>query len=449
MARTSKGSVYKRGKNYYLLYHINGKRVRQVLINEQGDNITTKDQAQIEADKIIKLINAKNKTEQYKELAEVVATAELKAEALEKQAVIDQEQRDNAIADKKALKIIGAWELYINPDERLAPQCSELNLKNYRGYWRRFSEWLESQPESPVFMRDITPQLAKRFANHLEGIASDNTFNKYKSFLTSFFDCLKPYSRTSENPFNEIARKKKVKAIKKRDLTLAELKTVLTEADGELALLLWIGATTGLRLGDCVTLQWHNINFDSQTITSINRKTGARVIVGVIPILQNILLQMPEEQRQGYLTPNYAERYLNQNTQPHFIAMIQEHFKDCGIQTSLEGTGLGTGKRAVTVVGFHSLRHSFATLCGELGTSEAVTMQLLGHSKASMTRYYQHQTEQGAKSVAQSLNNVFGGLLGETIEAPPIDERSQLRAIIDTLPIDQVKDLLTQLQNDR
>ncbi|MGE4563827.1 MAG: hypothetical protein AB7F32_03075, partial [Victivallaceae bacterium] len=125
--------------------------------------------------------------------AEALKLAEVKLAEAEAEARAREAAKAQAMADRRALKVADAWKKYTSPDERLAPECSERNLANYRGYWRFFTEWLAEQPEHPEYMRDVTETLAKRFANHLEKSgASGNTFNKYRAFLLSFFKVLAP-----------------------------------------------------------------------------------------------------------------------------------------------------------------------------------------------------------------------------------------------------------------
>lgn len=453
MARQTKGRLYKRGKKgaYYFQYYVNGREFKVALKDDNGESITREELARIAADKILQPVIAANKAEQLKKVLDAVDTAEMKLERAAEQAKAHAEAQAKAVADRRALKIADAWKKYTSPDERLAPECSAANLKNYRGYWRIFSEWLAEQPEHPEYMRDVTETLAKRFANHLEKSgASGNTFNKYRAFLFSFFKILAPFTRGEINPFDCIRRKEKVKAAKRRDLTADELREVLGNAKGEQGLLLWIGATTGLRLGDAVTLTWSAIDLHRGIIRLATRKTDTAVIIGIVPVLAELLEQMPPEQRQGYLMPTLAAEYLNPKVQPHFVARLQRYFQSCGIQTHREGTGPGTGKRAVTEVGFHSLRHSFATICGEVGTAESVTQKLLGHSRAAMTQYYQHSTETAATATARQLDGAFRGLLagGDVIEASAggsEPEREELHRLVDTLPIEQIRAVLSKI----
>lgn len=457
MARQTKGRLFKSGKKgaYHLQYYVSGRQFVVTLKDDSGEIITREEAARIAADKILQPVTAANKAEQLKKVLDAVETAEMKLERAEAEAKTREDAKAKAAADRRALKVADAWKKYTSPDERLAPECSERNLANYRGYWRLFTEWLAEQPEHPEYMRDVTETLAKRFANHLEKSgASGNTFNKYRAFLLSFFKVLAPAIRGGGNPFEAIRRKEKVKAAKRRDLTADELRAVLGNAKGETGLLLWIGATTGLRLGDAVTLTWSAIDLHRGIIRLDTRKTATAVVIGIVPVLAELLAQMPPEQRQGYLMPTLAAEYLNLNIRPHFVARLQRYFQSCGIQTWRAGTGPGTGKRAVTEVGFHSLRHSFATICGEVGTAESVTQKLLGHSRAAMTQYYQHSTESAATATAKQLDGAFRGLLAESGEvidtaataAGSEPERAELRRLIDTMEIGEIRAILRKIK---
>lgn len=448
MARQTKGRLFKSGKKgvYHVQFYVKGKQFVRTLKDSSGNNITDERSARKAADALLNPVFAADKTQRLKNILDAVETAEMKQERAEKEARELAQKAAEREEDKKALKIADAWNKFIDPDERLKPDCSAQNLKNYHGYWTKFSAWLTEQAEAPVYMRDITSALVKRYAGILENTASGSTFNKYRAFLTSFFKKLEPFIRGTENPFESIEYKKKVKSNKRRELSFAELRAVLSDAEqaGELGLLLWIGATTGLRLGDAATLSWEQISLERGVIQNVNRKTGASVTVGIIPILRNILLTMPEDRRIGYLMPQIASEYLDPRKQPHLVERIQQYFRKKGIRTQREGTGQGTGKRAVVEVGFHSLRHSFATFCGEAGTAESTTQKLLGHSKMAMTLYYQHSTESAAIDAANKLNNVFSGMLNASQVKPALSLKDEVVALLDTLSESQLQEILTK-----
>lgn len=442
MARTAQGTLFTQGKkgHYYLRFYVKSKQFERRLLDDNGQPITRREEAEVAKEKIMSVVHARNGVEQLQKVASALETMEMKAARLEAEAEAKAQAEAEAKADKQSLKIAQAWKLYTehqidpdNPKKRLCPTCSAQNLKNYNAYWRKFIQWLKENTDNntPVYVREITVSHVKRFFVHLEDTgASANTYNKYHAFLKSFFTALMPYSRAKENPMLTVERQHGSKANKRRNLTEEELKAILTQSTGELRLLLWIGATTGLRLGDAVTLQWKQINFTKKCIQVRTRKTQTDVVCPLSDVVINILSGSKE--KTGYIMPESAEKYLDKSKQPHFIESIQQFFRACGIQIHKEGTGAGTGKRAVVEVGYHSLRHSFATLCAEIGEGTSTTRLLLGHSKEDMTFYYQHNSTKTAGKIGGKVDNYFRDVIDVTDSLQQAEEE-ELRTVAITI----------------
>src|ERR1035441_10050897 len=53
---------------------------------------------------------------------------------------------------------------------------------------------------------------------------------------------------------------------------------------------------------------------------------------------------------------------------------------------------------------FHSMRHSFVTLMAERGVPLQVTMAMVGHMRAAMTRHYTHISNRAAREAVELLN---------------------------------------------
>ena len=104
--------------------------------------------------------------------------------------------------------------------------------------------------------------------------------------------------------------------------------------------------------------------------------------------------------------------------------MVQRHFKACGIKPHKPGTGKD-GKRAVVEVGFHSLRHTFVSLCRESNAPLAVVESIVGHSSPAMTRHYTHVGELAAGRAVALLPSV----IGEEEEQPRNGEENVLMKI--------------------
>jgi len=79
---------------------------------------------------------------------------------------------------------------------------------------------------------------------------------------------------------------------------------------------------------------------------------------------------------------------------------FQALLDSCGIQTTEAPTN-GHRRRAIIRVGFHSLRHSFVSLCAANRVPQVAIMELVGHGSPAMTALYSHAgDEQKAKAIA-------------------------------------------------
>jgi integrase len=464
-ARSKRGSgrLYKRdgaGKEYpedskvhgtfWLQYSVGGKRIRERLLDEHGRPITTRYKAEAERARILAPLNAKDKADQLRFVHAKLA----EAEALEEKAF------DEA---SPPLPLSKVWDAYLRSSER--PDSSEAMLSRYCGYWEQFVEWCRCQGDDEVTaLRSVSPELAQRYAGVLakKGV-SPNTFNKHVRLLKLVFCVLKGPGRLTGNPFEKITTKK-LKTEVRRELNIGELKAVLGSAEGELQTLFYIGTFTGLRLGDCCTLKWSEVDLNRGIIRRVPSKTksskGKPVTVGIPAPLFNQLALTPKNKRRGYVIPTYANLYTYTNAEGHPIRQslitreIQQHFEAQGIQTHKDGTGyrleqdpecvgkfvkVHTGKRAVVEVGFHSLRHTYVSLQAESGTPQAVVQAIVGHGNPAMTAHYTHIGEEAAKKAALVLDSGIIDAEFEVLQDPLPPWAMELIQQLDASNWEQVK----------
>lgn len=430
--RTKEGKEKKPGPgvkgNYYLEYNLptgevneeTGKPItkrKKVRLNHaDGTAITTKEDAEKARERIVSQYVVGEKKERLQRLkAELELTEQEEAQIFEDQ--------------NPPLKVATAWEAYLASND--APETGEDTLKYYAGYWKKFTQWVGGKSPDVIFLRDISPEMANGYVSELNRRKiSPNTFNKHIGFLKLFFRVLEESARLKENPFEKV-KKKKLKTNVRRELKIEELKTILDNAEGQLKTLLCLGTFTGLRLGDCCTLRWAEVDMDRRQIRRIPNKLShndnARPVVVGIPIaLYQNLTETPVRKRKGYIVPEFADLYMYRNEsgrptrQPEITKQIQAHFIDHGIQTHREGTGFKllpdpnrpgkfkkehTGKRAVVEVGFHSLRHTFVSLQAERGTPQSTVQAIVGHGSPAMTQHYTHITNEAAQQAAKALDS--------------------------------------------
>lgn len=408
--KTVKGYLVKRGKTYLAEWTIGGKRFRQ----------STKQTNKSEAKKALDRIMAPFLSGNEKRILESVKG---RLESVETEIKTFEEQRN------PPLTFAQAWPAYLQAPSR--PDSGKRTLHDYEGYFQAFMDWLKKHHPDIALLRDVTASMVDAYARHLNSKSlASGTFNKHIQCLALIFRVLASPARLSSNPWNEIQRKRAV-AISRRELTVEELRRVCEKATGEMRLLLALGIYTGLRLGDVATLRWGEVDLVRGIIRRIPNKTERRnpkpVQIPIHHALRAMLAEIPEAARREYVLPETADSYLRDSSAPS--KRIQAHFAKCDVTLHKPGTGfemrpgkdgkleeVHTGKRAILEVGFHSLRHTFVSLCRAANAPLAVVESIVGHSSPAMTRHYTHTGEAAALEAVSALPS----LTGEPVKALPL-----------------------------
>jgi integrase len=410
--KTRTGYLIKRGRKYYAVWTVAGKKFMQTT------GKTTEKEAR---GRLAEIMEPFLIEDEVKTLQNITAKIQIR-----RGDYVTAEDRNNPPA-----AIARTWDEYLSSANR--PDSGPETLNQYENHFDQFTAWLKQHHPEAVALRDVTKAIATEYAGHLtERKLSPNRFNKHIRFLELFFRVLKDSARIHENPWEGIKRKRQ-NANSRRELTVEELRDVCKATSGEMRLLFALGIYTGLRLGDCATLRWGEVDLVRGRITRIPNKTASRnpkpVLVPVHPTLAGMLADTPPPARRGYVMPDTANLY--EKDRIALSGKIQGHFIDCKIMTHRPGTGvetvidengkekqMKTGKRAVLEVGFHSLRHTFVSLCRAADTPLSVVEAIVGHSNPAMTRHYTHTGDAAALAAVSALPSV----MGDVKALPPVPE---------------------------
>ncbi|MEI8206668.1 MAG: site-specific integrase [Kiritimatiellales bacterium] len=318
----------------------------------------------------------------------------------------------------KKLSLAAVWKTWLASPNKRNP--GPKTLEGYAGRWSRFETWASAR--GIEFLHETTPALAQEYAaDLLSSKISMSTYNTHITFLRGLFKTLRLAGGIEENPWLDDLRQESSPE-NRRNLTTDELKDVCSAARGTMRYLFAIGLYTGMRLGDCVCLRWNEVDFKTGIITVMPLKTRRKkkkVRIPLHPVLVSLLCELRKSSKGEFLFPEERKAYLKSNSE--LSKRIQKFFTDCGIQTHKEGTGkteeykaalkkwIKGGKkgkkptcpRAVVEVGFHSLRHSFVSLCAANHVPQVAIMELVGHGSPAMTELYSHAgDEQKMKAIA-------------------------------------------------
>ena len=347
--------------------------------------------------------------------------------------------------EKPSITFNEGWQTYLDQHNR--PDTGESTLEVYRLQYEAFTKWFnETHPKKvdsdgkPIAweLRQVTQYDAERYAGYLLKKLSASTFNRHVNLLALVWRVLEKSARLNSNPWKSIEHKH-FAVHSRRELTIEELCRVCEAAKGEMRVLLALGIYCGLRLGDAACLDWSNVDLLKGIISLIPAKTARRsqkrITLPIHRTLYHMLAEIPENKRHGPVMPSLAARY---NSFDGALAKdVARLFLDCDIKTGAnaltrsereaiakaksDGKELPkiehSGKRASADCGFHSLRHTFVSLCAAGGVPQSVVQSLVGHGSPAMTQHYTHIGIETAQKAVALLPDVTKE--PEQVNAPP------------------------------
>ncbi len=418
---------------YWLAYSIPnpsggpGKRIRQALHDENGNPVTDRKQAEAAR----RLILAPYQTGNVVETLRVV------------QSRLVQAQTEHAEAVRSArgeMRVADVWEAYVKTPRTMRPDSGPGTMRQYEIQWSRFARWIMKTHPEVEALRGVTEDHAAEYATDLqEAGLSGATINKHVTLLRLVFRVLGKQAGVTVDPWGGM-RPAKHRPQGRRELTLPELRRVCESAEGELRLLFAVGLYSGLRLADCALLRWDEVDFGQNVLMVTPRKTchtsGKQVRIPLHPALQAMFEEAKKTATGEYVLPETAATY--EERRDIVTHRVQRYLWENGIDCHAKGTGqqierdgqgepvrdekgrvrfVATGRRAVVSVGFHSLRHSFVSMCRAAGVSLSVVESLVGHSNPTMTRLYTHTSGGEAEKAVKALPTI-GGSDAEPVHEP-------------------------------
>lgn len=309
-------------------------------------------------------------------------------------------------------------------------------LEDYERRWRTFCEWMDGKHPEVAALEDVTTAQAREFVRWLDkGDLSANRRNKIVQGCRLMFRVMAEECRDMANPFRNITNRR-LTTKPHRELSEGELLKVCSSAEGELRTLLAVGLYTALRLADACLLRWEDVALHRNRLTVTPRKTrrtGKALVIPLHPVLRDILEETPQAERIGYVVPGLAADY--QRDTAKVCKMLRRHFLANGIETQERHKDQ---RNATCVVGFHSLRHSFVSLCAAKGVPLAVVQELCGHGSPAIQRHYIHLGPDATEAAMQALPSINGREKDTEEHA----DRKRLTELIRAAPIEQVREAL-------
>ena len=171
-------------------------------------------------------------------------------------------------------------------------------------------------------------------------------------------------------------------------------------------------------------------------------KTGKEVTIPISKELLEVLNEAREWQENQYVCPKTAARYNKLNAAGKNVGNnlvnidVLRVMRWIGLEPSISVPGRN---KKMTVYGFHSLRHSFASFCAEAGVPKAVLLSILGTDSDIADKYYTHVGEDAQLLAINAISfNSSRSTLAERVQ--------RVIALIDSNP-EATQELLVQIKN--
>lgn len=200
-----------------------------------------------------------------------------------------------------------------------------------------------------------------------------------------------------------------------RVLTVDEARRVLAAVRGDRLEALYVTAiATGMRLSEILGLRWSDVDLGRGRVTALvtlareageyhldDVKTGPK---GRRPIaLPEFAVAALREHRARQLEERVAAGaptaeglvFVAPTGRPLNAGWMSHHWPKVAAAAGVDVT-------------FHQLRHTNATILGELGVAEDVRMRRLGHTTTAMARRYDHGSEATDRAAAAALQEALG-----------------------------------------
>jgi integrase len=153
-----------------------------------------------------------------------------------------------------------------------------------------------------------------------------------------------------------------------------------------------LGFYTGMRLNDCLSLTWGNVDLPGKVITYMPQKTAAKLKKLTIPMhveVEDFLLKHPAGKRDADpVFPSVHKLSIggNRGASRTFSSIMDT----AGLASGILREKAGNAGHAVAEHSFHSLRHSLASALSAAGVMVEERNKITGHSDERMGQHYTH-----------------------------------------------------------
>jgi len=258
-------------------------------------------------------------------------------------------------------------------------------------------------------------------AKKMQSGQSNKSVNNHLIVLNKCFNTAQEWGIIKVTPKIKLL---KVQPQKFDFLSSEECQSLLDNCDGMLKEMVLFALKTGLRFGELIALEWSDIDFKNNLVTV--QKSIARGHLGspksnkirYVPLLEDV-------------KDTISSRYKKHGT------VFDKENKPLGPVLCLNWLHRACKRAGLRRIGWHTLRHTFASHLAQNGVSVVLIKELLGHADIKTTMRYSHLTPQAIRGAVETLANNFGHHLVTTSKVN--HENILISGLVETKNIQKVQ----------
>jgi integrase len=187
--------------------------------------------------------------------------------------------------------------------------------------------------------------------------------------------------------------------------TWEQVGKLIKNAEGEWKTAIMLGAFTGQRLGDCISITWDCVDLEKHLLRFRPQKTRHQkrdLVLPLHPDLEKRLMDLPEQKGQP-LCPSLSKAKIGGRS--GLSRKFQEIMKKANIQGRSVAAG-GDEGRVFNKLSFHSLRHTYVSQLANAGIAPDVRQLLSGHADDKSHAVYTHTKLDTLRKAIETLPRI-------------------------------------------
>lgn len=279
--------------------------------------------------------------------------------------------------------------------------ASKATLLEYERTVKLFLDGLGARANRPL--TTLQPKTIEDFKGRISQRVAPSTVNKCLKVVKACLNAAVAKRQLEFNPAEHITEVE-TEDCNRRPFTDAELKALLTAASTEWHTMILTAYYTGLRLRDCATLTWANVDLHTGSLNVLTEKTDRRQILPIAATLAHHLETIAGDDPDAPLCPKLSKLPASRlSALFHRVMVSAGVVEKRGHQKKGDGRD---GKREQSTVSFHSLRYNTTSALKSSGVSDSIAMDIVGHETKAVSRSYTKIAEDAKREAINKLPDI-------------------------------------------